>query len=171
MLLDLHSSAQAMLWAMPVQNLFLTLQFLGLACFCYIVAKRLAPLIRAASVIFVLIGLGLRLRESCAVLVGTVETSPLQNRRHHSSSYLRRLPDSGNARLFSFDLRNFRQRWPQPAQRDVGHATTSSPTTPRPLSSCAVTVAAVRRLVFQARPIRGSSEVSARDIRSTPSSY
>jgi Fe-S oxidoreductase len=41
-----QSPAQAAYWLISGQTLFLTLNLLGLACFSYIVAKRLTPLIR-----------------------------------------------------------------------------------------------------------------------------
>jgi Fe-S oxidoreductase len=42
-----HSPAQATYWLVSGQTLFLILHLLGLACFAYIVARRLAPLMRA----------------------------------------------------------------------------------------------------------------------------
>jgi hypothetical protein len=41
--------AQTVDWQIPVPYLFASLQLLGLACFAYIVAKRVAPLIHAQS--------------------------------------------------------------------------------------------------------------------------
>ena len=43
------SPAQITDWLVPSRNLFLTIHVLGVACFIYIVAKRLAPLVRAES--------------------------------------------------------------------------------------------------------------------------
>ena len=42
-----YSPAQITDWLVPGRNLFLTIHVLGVACFVYIVAKRLVPLIRA----------------------------------------------------------------------------------------------------------------------------
>src|SRR5208283_3292287 len=42
----LQSPAQATYWFIPGQALFLIINLLGLACFSYIVVKRLTPLIR-----------------------------------------------------------------------------------------------------------------------------
>ena len=39
-------NAPAMFWGIPLPVLVLIIQFLGLACFAYIVAKRVAPLVR-----------------------------------------------------------------------------------------------------------------------------
>ncbi|MGA7461862.1 MAG: 4Fe-4S dicluster domain-containing protein [Candidatus Korobacteraceae bacterium] len=41
--------AQTLDWHAPAPYVFVAIQFLGLACFAYIVAKRVAPLIRAQS--------------------------------------------------------------------------------------------------------------------------
>jgi len=43
------SPAQITDWLVPSRNLFLTIHVLGVACFLYIVAKRLTPLVRAES--------------------------------------------------------------------------------------------------------------------------
>ena len=43
------SPAQVSDWLVPGRNLFLALQVLGVACFIYIVSKRLVPLLRAQS--------------------------------------------------------------------------------------------------------------------------
>lgn len=43
----IYSLAQIADWLVPGRNLFLTIHVLGVACFVYIVAKRLAPLVRA----------------------------------------------------------------------------------------------------------------------------
>jgi Fe-S oxidoreductase len=43
----IYSSAQITDWLVPGRTLFLTLHVLGVACFVYIVAKRLVPLVRA----------------------------------------------------------------------------------------------------------------------------
>ena len=43
-----QSPAQATYWKVSGQTLFFILHFLGLACFSYIVAKRMAPLMRGA---------------------------------------------------------------------------------------------------------------------------
>ena len=42
-----YSPAQVTDWLMPGKNLFLTIHVLGVACFAYIVARRLMPLLRA----------------------------------------------------------------------------------------------------------------------------
>jgi Fe-S oxidoreductase len=42
-----HSPAQATYWGVSGQILFLILHFLGLACFAYIMARRMVPLMRA----------------------------------------------------------------------------------------------------------------------------
>ena len=42
-----YSPAQVTDWLMPGKNLFLTIHVLGVACFAYIVARRLVPLLRA----------------------------------------------------------------------------------------------------------------------------
>ena len=42
-----YSPAQITDWLVPDRNLFLTIHVLGVACFAYIVAKRLVPLTRA----------------------------------------------------------------------------------------------------------------------------
>jgi len=42
-----YSPAQIADWLVPGRNLFLTIHVLGVACFVYIVAKRLVPLLRA----------------------------------------------------------------------------------------------------------------------------
>jgi Fe-S oxidoreductase len=44
-----YSPAQIAEWLVPGRNLFLTIHALGVACFIYIVAKRLVPLLRAES--------------------------------------------------------------------------------------------------------------------------
>ena len=44
-----YSPAQFAEWFVPGRNLFLTIHALGVACFIYIVAKRLVPLLRAES--------------------------------------------------------------------------------------------------------------------------
>ncbi len=49
MLEALQSPAQATYWWISGQTLFLTLNLLGLACFTYIVAKRLTPLLHGES--------------------------------------------------------------------------------------------------------------------------
>jgi Fe-S oxidoreductase len=45
--MDIHSPAQATYWLVPGQIAFLVMHFLGLACFAYIVARRMVPLVRA----------------------------------------------------------------------------------------------------------------------------
>ncbi len=49
LLQGVHSSAQAMQWGIPEQRLFLILQLVGLACFFYIAAKRMMPLVHGES--------------------------------------------------------------------------------------------------------------------------
>ncbi len=44
-----YSPAQITEWLVPGRNLFLTIHVLGVACFAYIVARRLVPLLRAES--------------------------------------------------------------------------------------------------------------------------
>ena len=44
-----YSPAQITKWLIPGRNLFLTIHVLGVACFAYIVARRLVPLLRAES--------------------------------------------------------------------------------------------------------------------------
>jgi hypothetical protein len=43
----IHSVAQVTSWLVAGRTLFLVIHILGVACFAYIVAKRLVPLIRA----------------------------------------------------------------------------------------------------------------------------
>jgi hypothetical protein len=45
--MDIHSPAQTTWWLVPGWILFLAVHVLGLACFAYIVGRRLVPLIRA----------------------------------------------------------------------------------------------------------------------------
>jgi hypothetical protein len=42
------SPAETTWWSIPGRNLFLIIHVLGAVCFCYIAAKRLAPLLRSA---------------------------------------------------------------------------------------------------------------------------
>src|ERR1017187_5955936 len=51
MLDGIPSPAQATYWSIPGPVLFSVIAFLGLACFTYIVARRLAPLLRGERVI------------------------------------------------------------------------------------------------------------------------
>ena len=46
-MVGLYSPAQITDWLVPGRNLFLTIHVLGIACFLYIVARRLQPLVRA----------------------------------------------------------------------------------------------------------------------------
>ena len=43
----IHSSAPALYWLAPAQVLFLLIQISGIACFYYVVKKRLAPMLAA----------------------------------------------------------------------------------------------------------------------------
>ncbi len=45
--MELHSPADGTYWLVPGRFLFLTLHLLGIACFAYIVSRRMLPLVRA----------------------------------------------------------------------------------------------------------------------------
>jgi hypothetical protein len=44
--MGVHSPAQLTHWLGPAQILFLVIHLLGVSCFAFIVAKRMAPLLR-----------------------------------------------------------------------------------------------------------------------------
>jgi len=44
--MGMHSPEQLTNWFMPAQILFLVIHLLGLSCFAFIVAKRMAPLLQ-----------------------------------------------------------------------------------------------------------------------------
>ncbi|HYB77011.1 MAG TPA: (Fe-S)-binding protein, partial [Candidatus Bathyarchaeia archaeon] len=48
-MVGIYSLAQAPDWLVPGRSLYLTIHILGVACFCYIIAKRLAPLVRGQN--------------------------------------------------------------------------------------------------------------------------
>ncbi len=48
-MVGIYSPAQIADWLLPGRNLFLAIHVLGVACFVYIVSKRLVPLVRAES--------------------------------------------------------------------------------------------------------------------------
>ena len=48
--MDIQSPAQAAYWLVSGQTLFLVMHGLGLACFAYIIYRRVVPLLRAQPV-------------------------------------------------------------------------------------------------------------------------
>ena len=133
----LQSPAQATYWLISGQVLFLILNLLGLACFSYIVAKRLTPLLRGERD-FRFDRPLVRLERASAILAGAVEASALPDRRDHSHPYLCGLHYPGDSCLLPADSRRLREF------RDAGflgrnrpYLRASSRTTRRPLSSSA----------------------------------
>ena len=96
----LPSPAQATYWLISGQTLFIILNLLGLACFAYIVTRRVTPLVRGERD-FRFDRPFLRLGKSLAILAGTVEASALPDRRNNSRPYFYGLHSAGDARLLS----------------------------------------------------------------------
>ena len=92
----------------PSRNLFLSHPCSGIACFLYIVAKRLVPLARAERDLR-FDRPWTRLGRVLQVLAGAVEASALPGRRHDSHPDFCRLHSPGGSRLLAADRWHLRE--------------------------------------------------------------
>ena len=114
------SPAEATYWLIPGRILFLALHLLGVACFAWIVAKRLAPL-RRGQRDFRFDRPWARLGRVVQYWLGQWRHPRYRGRRHASHADLRRIPGAGDARGLAADsrrlaricdARNVRKSWP-----------------------------------------------------------
>ena len=91
----IRSPAESTYWLIQGRVLFLAIHLLGLACFSYIVAKRLRPLLRGQAD-FRFDRPRAKTGKSFPVLGGAVETSALPGGGHPSHPRFRGFPSAGN---------------------------------------------------------------------------
>ena len=160
----IHSPAQAMYWIIPGSILFALINILGLACFAYIVFKRVAPLLGANR------DLRwdrpwLRLSKVGQFWLGQWKHPRYSVRRHDSHPYILRIPDPGHASFLAADFRRvgkYRNR-----RALIGRAYDFVADYAGTIVFLCMVIAAVRRLVF--KPARYPSlPDTAKGIRRMP---
>ena len=103
-MLGIQPTAQLTSWLVTGRILFLIIHLLGVACFAYIVARRLVPLVRGERDLrfdhpWVRLGRVLK------ILAGPVEAPALQDGRNPSYLHFCGLHCPGNSRLLCADCR------------------------------------------------------------------
>ncbi len=104
----IQSAAQVTSWLVTGRALFLLIHLLGIACFSYIVARRLVPLIRGERDLrfdqpWVRSGKG------SEILAGSVEATTLSSCGNPAYFHFCGLPGPGHSRFFCADCRRLRE--------------------------------------------------------------